>query len=144
MKWVEATFLGGSAILSASLLPAILVGAVPPLLTCLLTGSVLAAYTACFWKMGQRASTLGMTTQTVLWFVMAYLAFTTAPPLPSYDVAPAGIVLGAADGPLGTETHQYRLIVRASDDFLPYTVRVDEATYRYYTESNLGRSWPRE
>lgn len=64
-------------------------------------------------------------------------------PVPEYNIAPPGMVMGAADITLdGGDTRQYRLAIRAFDDGFPYIVRVDKETYDFYTEQ-LGRTWPR-
>lgn len=70
---------------------------------------------------------------------LAVFIGTLAPPC--YCVAPLGMVWGAADITLdGGVTREYRLVVRAYDDNLPYTVRVDKATYDWYTET-LGKDY---
>lgn len=64
------------------------------------------------------------------------------PDEPCYCEAPAGMVWGAADITLdGGATREYRLIIKAQDDGLPYTVRVDKDKYDRMTR-NLGVNWP--
>jgi hypothetical protein len=71
---------------------------------------------------------------------LAVFIGTLAPPC--YCVAPLGMVWGAADITLdGGKTREYRLVIRADDDNMPYTIRVDKATYDHFTEQ-LGKTWP--
>lgn len=84
-----------------------------------------------------RGFALGCALVAVAWLASGRLAAPYA-----YDKAPPGFVYAAADLTFdGGATRQYRLIVIASDDGLPYTVRVNHGTYARFTET-LGRGWP--